>query len=84
MSRTDEEITELIFTDDTAFRIFLQGYSKGHQDGQAHMVLSNEQVIELAARRERVLTFLDAEIRETMRSNREFIGVRAARERDAR
>lgn len=82
--RTDEQLATLVCRDEDAFRIYKMGYSRGHQDGQKFMVLTNDQVVELAARRERVLTFLDAEIRETMKSTREHIDVRAARERDAK
>lgn len=84
MSRTDEQLAELVCRDDDAFRIYTLGYSRGHQDGQKYMALTNDQVVELAARRERVLAVLDQEIRETMRTTREFIDVKAARERDAR
>lgn len=83
-ARTDEQLADLVCSDETAFRIYLQGYSKGHQDGQAHMVLTNEQAADLAARRFLALDALDIEIRETMRTTREFISVKAARERDSR
>lgn len=82
--RTDEQLAELVCRDDDAFRIYQMGYSRGHQDGQKFMVLTNDQVIELAARRERVLALLDEDIRREMKSTREFIDVKAARERDAK
>ncbi|MGO4384609.1 hypothetical protein [Specibacter sp. RAF43] len=83
-ARADEQLAELVCRDDDAFRIYTLGYSRGHQDGQAFMVLNNEAAAELAARRFLALDALDVEIRETMRSTREFIDVRAARERVAR
>ena len=82
--RSDEQLATLVCRDDDAFRIYQMGYSRGHQDGQKYMVLTNDQVIERAARRERVLSFLDEETRRERKSTREFIDVKAARERDAR
>lgn len=82
--RTDEQLATLVCRDDDAFRIYQMGYSRGHQDGQKFMILTNDEIVELSARRARVLEFLDAEIRETMRTTREFIDVKAARERDAK
>lgn len=83
-ARTDEDLATLVCRDDDAFRIYQMGYSRGHQDGQKYMVLTNDQIVELAARRERVLAYLDEEIRKEMKSTREFIDVKAARERDAK
>lgn len=82
--RTDEQLAELVCRDDDAFNIYQMGYSRGHQDGQAFAVLSNEAAAELAARRFLALDALDIEIRREMTSTREFIDVKAARERDAR
>lgn len=84
MSRTDEQLATWVCRDDDAFRAYQMGYSRGHQDGQKYMVLTNDQIVELAARRERVLAFLDDEIRREMKSTREFFEVKAARERDAK
>lgn len=85
MSRyTEEQLTDLICTNDVAFQVYLAGYSRGHQDGQAFMVLSNEDAADAAARRFLTLDALDIEIRREMKSTREFIDVKAARERDAR
>jgi len=83
-TRTDEQLAELVCRDDDAFSIYQMGYSRGHQDGQAFMVLNNEDAADLAARRFLTLDALDIEIRREMKSTREFIDVKAARERDAR
>lgn len=84
MSRTDEQLATWVCRDDDAFRAYQMGYSRGHQEGQAFMVLSNEDAADAAARRFLTLDALDIEIRREMKSTREFIDVKLARERDAK
>ncbi|WP_427018593.1 hypothetical protein ACQCSX_08700 [Pseudarthrobacter sp. P1] len=84
MSRTDEQLAELVCRDSDAHAIYQMGYLRGHLDGQAFMTLNNEAAAELAARRFLALDALDIEIRRQMKSTIEFVDVLAARRRSDR
>lgn len=72
---TDDELLDLIRSNDRAWQVWLAGYQSGHLQGQESMRLSNEEAADLAARKFAAAELLEEEIHEGLKTTIGYIDV---------